>query len=333
MQRRDGAFVDIANLITLEITVQQIDPLTLPEHSGSMLRGAFGTALRLLTCVTDLSECKLCPLKAHCRFPHIFERPALSTAQVQAVNPYIIHPPIIAKRLAADDIWHFSMSVMGSAIEDCALIVQAWRTALQQGLGARAPYQKARLLQVRCDGVPLYDMRQSSHLLSTPKPSTQLYQNQLLAHENAPLTQLSLQFVTPFRHQQHGKIAAKTQMLDSVTFLASLYNRIQLCQRHHSPDTPWDIGYQDYHAFKADINRLDMVVNLESHHVARRSNRQARKMQLFGLQGQIDLIDHEKTGNLIKLLPALQLGEILHIGKNTTMGLGQYQLKKVAVIK
>ncbi len=329
MQPSCAAYFDIPNLMTLEFSVQQIDTLILPEHSGSMLRGAFGNALRLLTCVTDLSDCALCPLKAHCKFPRIFETRALTASQT--VNPYIIHPPA-TKTLCADDIWHFSMSVMGAAIEDCALIVQAWRTALQQGLGSRAPYQKARLLQVSCDDELIYDAKQSSQLLSTPNPATRLYRHSLLMND-APLSQLRLEFLTPFRHQQDGKIAARADMLDSVTFLASLYNRIRLCQRHHSKDLPWNIGYQDYHEFKAAIASLDIQSEVAPNKVTRRSNRQARKMQLFGLQGQIDLIDNKATGNLVKLLPALQLGEILHTGKNTTMGLGQYQLKKVTVIK
>lgn len=84
----------ISNLTTLYFTVRQDDTLKMPEHSGSMLRGAFGVALRSLTCITDLPECKDCPLKQHCNFPRLFEVPALQLSGVQAVNPYVIHVPI-----------------------------------------------------------------------------------------------------------------------------------------------------------------------------------------------------------------------------------------------
>lgn len=88
------AVVHRPNLSTIHFMVRQDDPLQMPEHSGSMLRGAFGVALRSLTCVTDMPECRDCPLKQHCNFPRIFEMPALQQANVQAVNPYVIHVPI-----------------------------------------------------------------------------------------------------------------------------------------------------------------------------------------------------------------------------------------------
>ena len=120
-------------------------------------------------------------------------------------------------------------------------------------------------------------------------------------------------------------IATHPDNLDSATFIASLYNRIRLCQDNHSPDELWDIGYDSYHRFKEDIETLSIAVDIVVNHVPRRSNRQQRKMQLYGLQGNLHLTGDHQT--LSRLLPALQLGERLHIGKNTTMGLGQYRLK------
>lgn len=322
------AGLNTSNLTTLYFTVRQDDTLKMPEHSGSMLRGAFGVALRSLTCITELTECGHCPLKQHCKFPRLFENPALQMAGIQAVNPYVIHVPAPLQQSLTykkGDIWHFGMTLMGAAVHETNLIIKAWQLALQTGLGAHTPYRRARLLQVTADGQVLYSASKTL-INSIDKPTATALEQQLAL--DSP-TRLTLKFLTPFRYQQNNHIISRPDQLDSVTFIASLYNRIRLCQDNHSPNQRWDIGYDDYHEFKADIATLDITVDITANHVARRSNRQQRKMQLYGLQGDIHLTGDRHT--LHRLLPALQLGERLHIGKNTTMGLGQYQLKLTTV--
>lgn len=345
-------------LKTIHLTVRQDEPLKMPEHPGSMLRGAFGTALRSLTCITDMPECKKCPLKHQCKFPHIFEMPALQSSNLQAVNPYVIHIPIsqvshpyteqphhtapshithktsrptqqvtIYKR---GDVWQFGMTLMGAAIAETQLIIDAWKLASETGLGTHAPYRRATLIQASCEGDTLYSLH---HLPSNSENNTTTLDKNRLSDAVHVATktkatetagQLTMQFLTPFRYQQNNRIVSHPDHLDSVTFIASLYNRIRLCQDNHHPNQSWDIGYDSYHHFKQDIESLTIAVDVAANHVPRRSNRQQRKMQLYGLQGEIHLSGDAQT--IARLMPALRLGEKLHIGKNTTMGLGQYQL-------
>lgn len=348
---------NVASLVTLQFTVRQDDRLQMPEHPGSMLRGAFGVALRSLTCITDLPNCKDCPLKQYCKFPRIFENPALQNKSVQTVNPYVIHVPMQSTSITSNstnrsadtynknDIWHFGMTLMGSTTTETDLIIKAWQLALQTGLGAHTPYQRATLLRVTTDDDILYSHTSYSQPLDTlthtivknlPQASAVIYDQrrlnalwqQLQATDTA--ARLTLRFLTPFRYQQDNRIVSQPNHLDSITFIASLYNRIRLCQNNHSPNQSWDIGYDSYHDFKDDIATLNIEVDVAANHVSRRSNRQQRKMQLYGLQGDIHLLGNRQT--LSRLLPALLLGEQLHIGKNTTMGLGQYQLILMPVV-
>ena len=371
------------NLMTLQFTVYQEQLLKMPEHAGSMLRGAFGVALRSLTCVTGLDQCRLCPLKVHCKFPLIFESHALSSNHVkvvQAVNPYIIHTPASFEQMTngearlyrhppiyqAGDTWRFSMTLMGQAIKEYMLIIKAWQHALQTGLGSHTPYSKATLIEVtELDNITSIDSLNPAVAKSLPTESSALAQSltedellyslacTLLAQDddkavithspslsepsnisntasnnslvsNTQQRQLTLRFLTPFRYQQNNQIIYRPERLDSVALVASLYNRIQLCQLNHAADTPWQLGYDNYHDFRADIASLEVQADVYANHVPRRSNRQQRKIELYGLQGDIHLSGAPPT--LLRLLPALILGQRLHIGKNTTMGLGQYQL-------
>ncbi len=343
------AVLDIANLTTIRFSVRQDELLKMPEHPGSMLRGAFGVALRSLTCITDLPECRLCPLKQHCNFPRIFETPALQASTVQAVNPYVIHVPTTKQSnqphrsftssnhnsnrqpltYKKGDIWHFAMTVMGTAIAEIDLIIKAWQLALQIGLGAQAPYKRATLIKAVCNDHTLYALPNSSAISEGLQaksiqsvPVSTAIETEVDTTERP--VQLTLRFVTPFRYQQDNRIVSHPDKLDSTTFIASLYNRIRLCQKNHSPNQPWDIGYDSYHEFKDDIASLTIETDISANHVSRRSNRQQRKIQLYGLQGDIHLTGDSHI--ISRLLPALRLGEQIHIGKNTTIGLGQYQL-------
>ena len=72
-------------------------PVRMPEYAGSMLRGAFGHALRQLACMTKQKECDGCPLIANCPYIGIFAPvpPAAHTLQKfsQIPVPYVIEPP------------------------------------------------------------------------------------------------------------------------------------------------------------------------------------------------------------------------------------------------
>ncbi|MCB1036939.1 MAG: CRISPR system precrRNA processing endoribonuclease RAMP protein Cas6, partial [Acidobacteria bacterium] len=57
------------------------------------------------------------------------------------------------------------------------------------------------------------------------------------------------------------------------------------------------------------------------HGLHRFSNRQQQRHRLQGLLGQITL-----AGDLEPFLPLLQSAEILHVGKNATMGLGRVEV-------
>ena len=56
-------------------------PLRLPDYAGSMLRGAFGHALRQVACMTKQKTCEACPLLAACAFPALFAPPAPEAAK------------------------------------------------------------------------------------------------------------------------------------------------------------------------------------------------------------------------------------------------------------
>ena len=72
--------VAVATVPVLPVAVMRLrflvvaqDPLRLPFFAGSMLRGAYGHALRRLVCLTRAPACENCSLRATCPFPRLFE--------------------------------------------------------------------------------------------------------------------------------------------------------------------------------------------------------------------------------------------------------------------
>ena len=141
----------------------------------------------------------------------------------------------------------------------------------------------------------------------------------------AHLSKITLHFLTPFRLQYQGKIAFYPHQFEPKQLLVNLYNRIQQCNQQHDLNTDWQPQFSDFAEFITTLDKLTLVSDVSSVKVRRHSSRQNRKIDLFGLTGDVHLSADSDTLN--RLLPLLWLGQYLHIGKNTTLGLGQYQLQ------
>ncbi len=59
------------SLARYRVTLEALEPLTLPSYLGSTLRGAFGHAFRALCCPSGLGE--RCPVPATCPYHLVFE--------------------------------------------------------------------------------------------------------------------------------------------------------------------------------------------------------------------------------------------------------------------
>ncbi|MDR1889002.1 MAG: hypothetical protein LBQ81_06450, partial [Zoogloeaceae bacterium] len=95
-------------------------PVRLPEWPGSLLRGAFGHALRRLSCLTRQKECGGCPLRPTCPYPAIFALPPLEhriQRFTQPPAPYLIEPESRGpRRLEKGETLRFGMTLMGRAL-------------------------------------------------------------------------------------------------------------------------------------------------------------------------------------------------------------------------
>jgi len=272
-------------------------PVRFPAWAGSVLRGGFGHALRQLACMTRQKDCSGCPLLHTCPYPALFAPPPVDhplQRLSQPPAPYLIEPAGWgALELPPGANWHLDMVLIGRARHELPLIRLAWQRAAQRGLGPG-------------------EGRSELHEIETRTPeSPQLPEN---THA------ITLHFHTPLRLQDNGR-AVPPDKLDAERLLMQLMRRLALLAEFHGNGSPgWD-----FKALKQAAATIASQKQLKWQDWTRRSSRQQQTMQLGGAIGRWTL-----QGELTPFLPALHLGQWLHVGKETVFGLGRYTLEDIS---
>ena len=292
-------------------------PIRLPDYAGSMLRGAFGHALRQLACMTRQKECAGCPLTGTCPYPAIFTPLPPATHALQKFSqipvPYVIEAPLWGTTpLAPGDTLAFHMVVIGRALRELPLIILAWRRALARGLGAGdGTAELVRVVHCAADGGDIEIHRPE---IGTIAPHEQALDPH--TGDGPEPSHATLHFATPLRLQQNGH-ALPPEKLDARTLLTALVRRASLLAEFHA-DGPLLTDFAALHAGCAGIRDDKHLVWRDW---TRYSSRQGQKMKLGGVVGTWSL-----AGKLDSFMPFLRLGEWLHVGKEASFGLGGYTL-------
>lgn len=296
-------------LARFQFTLEMEQDITMPQYSGSMLRGAFGHALKKISCMTDMPSCESCPLQQTCHYTAIFEpSPKLGDRYASLPAPFIIEAPFLPCEcsIKVGQTIKFGMILFGHSMQLFQSIVLAWQRAAFQGLGRQRA--RARLILVE---------QENEHGFSTIFSEHSALINPLLAPKklevSQELTQISLVFLTPTRVKHNG-VYCNGQSITAETLLNALRRKVDLYNTHYlhldiaSPPRP---------------SHIQLKGELKVTPWSRYSSRQKQGIQLDGLLGKVTL-----EGDLQPWANLLALGEYTHIGKNTSFGLGQFQLER-----
>jgi len=126
---------------------------------------------------------------------------------------------------------------------------------------------------------------------------------------------LSLEFLTPTRIKYRGKYISD---MEFHVMLRNLLRRISMLMLFHC-ETKLEIDDDKLIKEAKMVDVLDW--NLQWNDWVRYSTRQNTRMKLGGFIGNVTY-----TGDFEKFMPFVTLGEQIHLGKNTTFGLGKYKI-------
>ena len=254
-----------------------IKPIRMPEYAGSMLRGAFGHALRQVSCMTKQKDCTACPLLATCPYPAIFEPRPSTTHTLQKFSqlpvPYVIEPEVWgAHELAAGDTFSFQFVIIGDALKNLPLIVLAWRRALLRGVGViNGTADLLRVVHCTVDGEREVFAPDDGSVLQHAQQIT-LSEGDFSIHDDI---EIILNFVSPLRLQRNGHALAPDN-LDARTLLMALLRRANLLSEFHG-GRPLVTDFEMY------VKLCELVSdqkNLRWRDWTRFSSRQGQKMTL-----------------------------------------------------
>ena len=316
----------------LRFIMEAVDEIHLPYYKGSAFRGGFGNIFRKIVCVLKRENCAECILKSKCIYAYVFETSPPESSRLMNMNkyekiphPFVIEPPEIdsqkpgSKVHAPGSKFEFQLILIGKAIDYLPYFIYTFYELGKTGIGkGRGRYKILRVLKLKKDKKDwLDDACVYSYENETVK---QLPHDKIvISEEFNPVgkdTAVTLHFTTPLRIKYQRDLVVNPEFH---IIIRSLLRRLLLLYYFHCEENVPRWNHKDI------INHAENVVikssNLKWFDWERYSSRQNTRMKLGGLIGSITYF-----GMIEPFLPLLSAGEILHLGKNTSFGLGKYHL-------
>ena len=301
-------------------SIEAQDALLLPYYKGSTFRGGFGNAFRGVVCALKKMECKECMLASRCIYAYIFETSPNEDAEIMNMNkyekiphPFIIEPPEETKQIyKIGDKLYFSLILIGRAIDYLSYFIFTFEELGKIGIGrGRGKY---RLTEVETGKKELvYSSDSKTVRAATPE---ELYIQETFDFSGHLEKTIKIKFLTPARISYQRNL---TTDLKFHILIRNLLRRLNLLHYFHCEKSipAWD--------HKELIQRAEGVSTKASSlrwlDWERYSSRQNVKMKMGGITGEITY-----KGNMEPFMPILKAGEIVHIGKGTSFGLGKHEV-------
>lgn len=310
-----------------------VEPLVLPDYTGSTFRGALGHALREVRYDSG-AVCKACPDLSSCRYMDLYsyffespwDHPFIKEAHEGLLpmmrretypQPFVIDPSP-GGQYSRGEILELSFTLIGKAVEHfpffkCGLANMADRR-LGRG-GGRV------VLEAVCDGFPSEDGNEA--LVYDGETREIVGPCQVIDFEHirrwigdrpGVISEVNINFLTPFRYKYENRSG---HPLTFEILMRNLLRRFTLLSVH-SPLT-FPVDYKQILSLAASVGVK--AASLKEQGFERYSARQNSRISMDGAVGEITF-----AGDMPPFLPFLKMGEFLNVGKNASFGLGKYQV-------
>lgn len=296
-------------------TLRPQRPAVLPGYPGSMLRGAFGWALKRAVCVVEHGECPRCILRENCHYPYWFETafPPQSprSGAKDAPAPFLLEiaPAEYGARPTPEQPLRFGLTLIGARAQAALkYVVEAVAALGKSGLGRdRTPF--------RLTDVEAADGGESQPARATARPLAAVTAARTATLATARRVRVT--FETPTRIRVNGDLQAEVNF---ALLARNLLRRVTLLAEVHG-DGRADLDAKAFLAAAETVQTEQSLLRWLDWE--RWSNRQHETLKMGGFLGEIVF----SGGELGAFAPWLAAGEVLHVGAGTSLGLGRMRVE------
>jgi hypothetical protein len=273
-----------------------------------------------MICALKQNECNKCILSSTCAYAYIFETAPIMKAEflhidkyIKIPHPFIIEPPPMGRRVIhPGEHLEFYLILLGKALVYLPYFICTFNEIGKIGLGqGRSKYG---LCSVRVNNMDIYS-NTTGDVAHCEHQELEILDTIYDKSDNDGVVRIC--FETPVRIQTMRKLATS---LPFSLLVRNLLRRIGILSYYHCGG---QIPEWDARSVILKAEEVTTCYNgLRWYDWERYSARQRTKMKLGGLIGVI-----EYSGHLSPFMSLLRAGEMLHVGKGTSFGLGRYILQ------
>ena len=294
-----------------------INDAILPPYKGSTFRGGFGHALKHVTCARTNPSCETCMLVKQCVYVKLFEPKLLKkylpdVKQMSTIpTPFVIEPPSNPDtNFFPHDAFIFHLLLFGEANQYLPYFIYAFDQMGKKGIGKYIDHQHGqfKLQAVKCRDTLLYE--NGKMITDSIVDIETLTINHTLENTHH-ISAIKLMIDTPLRFKINRKLSNE---LTFEQLTRVMLRRISFLLATYGSGNP----HLDYSGIIERAKSVRTTTNhLKWHSWRRYSSRQDRDMDMGGLLGSIIY-----EGKLDEFMPLIHFCSKVHIGKQTTFGLG-----------
>ena len=306
-------------LLSLKLELEAQTSIVWGSFPGSVLHGVLGFTIRRFSCATRRERCEGCFLQPYCSYALLFEVRTPETAARMRKYPTI--PPGLQltvtpwnlQELELGKCCSVGITLFGRASDTAALLLLALEDALSAGIGKKAANSErgiAKIISLKAgEAESGSDLREEAVQPNIWRMTTWA---ELTA---APPQSFTIHLLTPMRIVSGGKVTAAPSFRDlfatalrRVTNLAYFYSDCEI-----AVDFKALVQKAEAVPYRSEFRRVEL---------SRYSARQYQRIQQNGLIGKM-FVENCSPELGVWLLLASKMG----LGKNTSMGMGEYRVE------
>ncbi len=300
--------------IKLHFTVALLEDTKLPIYKVSALRGGMGEMLLRANCICD-RNCERCDFEPECivhktLYSKYNLRPKFVTAK-DSIG-YILECEDDRETFRGGDLLRFNLILFGKAIVYFNQYIGAFLALGKEGVGkGHSKFQIISITDTRGKQFLIEGFKdRKQHQLYTLGEYGSYRAKQI--QENYSKHRITFQSPVTLKHQNEFQ-----NVFQMETIWEAVLRRIYMLECFEGMDC------SIYDCMNLEGNKMPVIEEqvCKDVFVTRYSSTQNKKMALWGVKGYAEL-GHMPD----ELLLVLAVGELTHIGKNTSFGFGKYKL-------